>query len=305
MTFKTALPLLIAFVMFGVTSQVAAEEIPTDSELLEELSFLENNTLTGQPELSIFNGNNMHIEGITEAKHQADLSLSVVGRIAVLEVEEGQKVKKGQRLLNFDNARELLERQLAELIWQDKTELLASEAQEKIAFSIYQNAQKLRSSGAISGEEFKQKKSQYFLLLSKRKQLEVTEQREQIAYELADEKVRQHSLIAPFSGVVTKIYHSVGESVQANYPLVHLLDSSVGIFVANVDENTARKMALSAQVSLMFTVDNKKISRSGQVSFVSPVVDSASNLVVSKTEFDNKDGKLKLGVSAKLKFQDN
>jgi len=55
----------------------------------------------------------------------------------------------------------------------------------------------------------------------------------------------------------------------------------------------------------MFTVDNKKISRSGQVSFVSPVVDSASNLVVSKTEFDNKDGKLKLGVSAKLKFQDN
>ena len=304
MTFKTALALLITLVMFGVTSQVAAEDISTDSELLQELRFLETNMLIGQAELSIFNGNSMHIEGITEAKQQADLSLSVVGRIALLQVQEGQKVKKGQRLLSFDNGRELLERKLTELIWRDKTELQASEAQEKIAYSIFQNAEKLRRSGAISGEEFKQKKSQYFLLLSKRKQLEITEQREKIAYELADEQVQQHYLIAPFSGVVTKIYHNVGESVQANYPLVHLVDSSIGIFVANVDESTARKMALSAQVLLVFTIDNQQISRSGKVSFVSPVVDSASNLVVSKTEFDNRDGKLKLGVSARLKLQD-
>ncbi|EPJ43994.1 MAG: hypothetical protein OFPI_40910 [Osedax symbiont Rs2] len=305
MSLNIALPLLLTLTLFAAITQVASEEVSIDSELLQELSVIEGNLQAQQPEFSMFNKNSLHIEGITEAKQQADLSLSVVGRIAVLHVEEGQKVEKGQLLLNFDNAREMLERQLAELIWQDKTELQASEAQEKIAFSIYQNAQKLRSSGAISGEEFKQKKSQYFLLLSKRKQLEVTEQREQIAYELADEKVRQHSLIAPFSGVVTKIYHNVGESVQANYPLVHLLDSSVGIFVANVDENTARKMAISPSVTLLFSLGGQKISRSGQVSFVSPVVDSASNLVVSKTEFDNRDGKLKLGVSARIKLANN
>ncbi|MDB2705773.1 HlyD family efflux transporter periplasmic adaptor subunit, partial [Pseudomonadota bacterium] len=186
-------------------------------------------------------------------------------------------------------------------VLRDKTELKSVQQQLDISRSMHDDAESLYNNGGlISAEEYQKKRSQYLLQQAKFEQLQKNEEREALEYRLSLAQVSKRVLKATFSGVVTRLLFDVGESVEANQILVKLVDSRQGIFVSNIDARARGLLQENQEVILKIEDGPQFLERKGKVIFISPVVDAASNLVRCKVLFDNVDGKVRLGVSAKM-----
>ena len=136
--------------------------------------------------------------------------------------------------------------------------------------------------------------------MAKTNQLEVNENKEKLEYQLAKSRLNKGQIVAPFEGVVTNVWLDKGESTQANKPLLRIVNSNKGRFIANVDESLGRKLSVNQIIELFIKAGDRYVLRQGTVAFVSPVTDSASNLIEVIIHFDNSDGEIKLGVSGYL-----
>jgi len=240
--------------------------------------------------------------GITEASKDVTLSLSIAGLISEQAIKEGQTVIAGEKLLELDSDIETLDVQKILMQWEDKTELKAAQEQSDIYRAIYRNAGALFNKGAISGEEYKRKKIQYFEKRAESRRFEVNEKREEVEYQLKLAKQHQKILKAPFSGVITKIWLNKGESSEANQPLLRIVDYTQGRFITNVEETIGRTLIVGQKVNLYIKAGEKAILRKGEVIFVSPIADKASSLIECIVVFDNSDGEIKLGVTGRMEI---
>ncbi|WP_066018033.1 efflux RND transporter periplasmic adaptor subunit [Endozoicomonas atrinae] len=297
--------LLAGAVTLSTFGSLSFAENGLDSSAISIVSMVESDefvaSLVQDDEFSLSSNEALTITGITEPEQDVLLSVSMAGRIADIPISEGQQVSSGDLLLTLDTQPELLEVERTFLLWQDKSELEASRQQMEIYQLLYQNAKSLHEeTGAISGEDLEGKKLQYLLQVAKTNQLEVNERKEKLEYQLARARLNKGQIIAPFEGVVTKVWLDKGESTQANKPLLRIVNSNRGRFIANVDESLGRKLSVNQSVELFIKAGDKYVLRQGTVAFVSPVTDSASNLIEVIIHFDNSDGEIKLGVSGYL-----
>ena len=238
------------------------------------------------------------IIGVTEPVRDVNLGASVTGRISEHYVSEGQRVEKGETLIGIESLAEQVEVERRQLLWKDVSELKAARKQADIYQTLYENAKVLHDeNGAVSGEELKEKQMHYLLQSAKVQMLVINERREELEYRLAQETLNKHLIKAPFSGVVAAVWFVEGESAQANKPVLRLVDSSKGKFVANLDEAIARQFHVDQTVNLHIKAGETTIKKKGRISFISPVTDPASNLIQCIVLFDNQDGVIKLGVS--------
>ena len=83
-------------------------------------------------------------------------------------------------------------------------------------------------------------------------------------------------------------------------PLVRIADTRRCYFISNVEAKAAGKLKLGDTVKLEIETSTTPASISGQVTFLSPVVDPASGLRKVKVLFDNSDGKINPGVAGKM-----
>ncbi|WP_419535329.1 efflux RND transporter periplasmic adaptor subunit [Endozoicomonas sp.] len=297
--------LLVGAVTLSTFGSLSFAENGLDSSAISIVSMVESDefvaSLVQDDEFSLSSNEAFTITGITEPEQDVLLSVSMAGRIADIPISEGQQVSSGDLLLTLDTQPERLEVERTFLLWQDKSELEASRQQMEIYQLLYQNAKSLHEeTGAISGEDLEGKKLQYLLQVAKTNQLEVNERKEKLEYQLARARLNKGQIIAPFEGVVTKVWLDKGESTQANKPLLRVVNSNRGRFIANVDESLGRKLSVNQSVELFIKAGDKHVLRQGTVAFVSPVTDSASNLIEVIIHFDNSDGEIKLGVSGYL-----
>ncbi|MEH6442594.1 MAG: efflux RND transporter periplasmic adaptor subunit [Oceanospirillaceae bacterium] len=242
------------------------------------------------------------ILGITEASKDVTLSLSISGLISEQSIKEGQLVQVGEKLLELDSDVEKLDIQKSLLQWKDQTELKSAQEQSAIYRTIYRNAGALFNKGAISGEEFKRKKLQYFEKRAESRKFEVKEKREEVEYKLKQAKQNLKILRAPFNGMITKIWLNKGESSEANQPLLRIVDHTQGRFITNVEETIGRTLQVGQSVNLFIKAGDEAILRKGDVVFVSPIADKASSLIECIVTFDNSDGEIKLGVTGRMEI---
>ena len=75
------------------------------------------------------------------------------------------------------------------------------------------------------------------------------------------------------------------------------MDTSRCYFVGHIDGTAAGNLQLNQPVTIQ--LDGGQ-AVSGKICFISPVVDAASGLVRIKAIFDNRDGKIRPGLAAKM-----
>jgi multidrug efflux pump subunit AcrA (membrane-fusion protein) len=114
---------------------------------------------------------------------------------------------------------------------------------------------------------------------------------------MAVENLRRRRLISPLSGVITKLLLEEGEGCEPQQPLVQVIDRSKCLLVCNIEEITGRSLKKGQVVDLEIRAGSGTIGKQGKIIFISPAVDPASGLMEVKTEFDNKDGEVRPGVS--------
>ncbi len=167
------------------------------------------------------------------SRKNVQISAEAMGRVQQIRVREGDKVSKGQSLLNLDA--DVLLNSIAEL----KTSLdLANTVYEKRARLWKQNI----------GSEI-----QY---------LEAKNNKESLERRLAtaQSQLRQYQVIAPFTGVIDEVQAKQGEMAQPGFPLMRMVSVNEMHLVADVSESYLGTIKVGDSVDIFFPTFNQELS---------------------------------------------
>lgn len=120
--------------------------------------------------------------------------------------------------------------------------------------------------------------------------------------EAARAQVERRKIVAPFDGIVVQVYAREGEWVEPGQKALRIVNvdrlKAEG-FVAAVDA-TPNLVGVPVQLTLSST-ETSAASFAGTIEFVSPEVDPITGQVRVWAEIDNRDGRLRPGLPARMR----
>jgi RND family efflux transporter MFP subunit len=215
-------------------------------------------------------------EGVTEPVVDVTLSFPEPGIITLEKVKEGDFVKTNDLILKLDSTLEELEVARRRVVMENR----------KADFDSTQAVYEKTKANAVSKDDLLKKEADYNISMAE--------------FQVAQEQLRRRSLFAPKSGIITDIKLHAGEAAIAYQPIVRLVDSRRCYFVSNVDAKQASQLKAGQTVALQIEDIKEPIRVSGEIIFVSPVVDPASGLQKVRVIFDNNDGKIRPGLAGQM-----
>jgi len=113
--------------------------------------------------------------------------------------------------------------------------------------------------------------------------------------------LEQRVLRSPINGIITDVDAEVGEWAEPGKMVIRVVDTSKILLEVNIDIESLNKQNLkkNSKVDIEFNT-NVAVKKQGTVVFISPVVDTSSSLVKVNIEYDNQQGDVLPGTSAKL-----
>ena len=210
--------------------------------------------------------------GSLTALQGVDLSLEIAGTVKTVQFESGQKVKKGQPLLELDSDVE--------------TALLGTaQADLGLAQVDFNRGSQLVGSQAISRGEYDRLTAQY-----KRSRAVVDQLKASLA---------KKSISAPFSGTIGIRQVDVGDYLASGTVIATLQDLSslyVDFFVA---EQAVPKLSIGQQV-LVSVAAYPQQTFPGSISAINPKVEDSTRNVQVRATLANPEGKLLPGMFSNL-----
>ncbi len=114
--------------------------------------------------------------------------------------------------------------------------------------------------------------------------------------DLAQDRLRETVVIAPFDGVIQQRYVAVGAFVQVGQQLVTVVRTNPLRFQGMVPERAAQ--ALSVGQDLDLEIESVKVPRKANVTRISPTIEARSRALLFEAVIDNSDGSLRAGLFA-------
>ncbi|OBW91895.1 membrane protein [Gallibacterium genomosp. 3] len=188
----------------------------------------------------------------------AMLSAQSTGTIQSVNIQSGQKVKKGQVLVELDNSVE-------------KANLVASEAKLPAAKLTYQRYLSLAKTNSVSKTELDNAKAEYENLVATINALKATIARRQI--------------IAPFDGEAGIVKVNVGEYVTAGTEIVRVEDRSKMKVNFGISQDQLSQLHLQQQVKATTDVYPDE-TFNAEVTAIEPAINKSTGLVEVEATFE-------------------
>ncbi len=228
------------------------------------------------------------ISGITEPIHDQIVSSVVSGAIDKFHYAEGDRVKKGDVIIELDKKQEELEAARRLLVYESKVELDSAEQRVKTLKVDYEGTKRLyESTKSVSKDELDKKELEYMIAIAEYERLKVGEERERIEYEMAKEQIDRRIIKAPIDGIITEIIRHEGEICDAIQPLLRIVDVSQFYFVGHVASNESTRLRLGQETGLILELGDTDLHFTGKIAYISPITDPASGLRKIKALFVN------------------
>jgi RND family efflux transporter MFP subunit len=254
---------------------------------------------------------------------KSDVAALREGVIEQMELKIGMQVKKGGTIgaLHHEVAELTVRKnqlQAEQVSPKQKAEALKekAEAQKDVAISVVARNKRLneRLPGTVSAEDVAKAEGELKVAEGERKVaeaqiLEAVENRKiaEAELDLATQTLKEHTIVAPFDGIIINRYKNPGESVRANEKVVWLgnpykvcVDPYVPLEYADrvkVGQVVEIELSKSHEEPLVF---GKKKYR-GKITFSSPEVQTVGETGVRvRAEFDNPDLELRPGFLARV-----
>jgi RND family efflux transporter MFP subunit len=202
------------------------------------------------------------VEGTLGILKEGDVGFMASGRLTTISVRVGDAVKKGQVLARLDDETALAQMKAGE------AQVRAVEAQLGMAADNVARTAPLVEKGALPKQADVQARGQEQLMTA---QLDAA--RAQVA--LTQVMLQQHTLLAPFSGVVTRAPTAPGMVVGAGTPLFHVVDTSQLRLNATVNAEDAALLRVGSPVEVF--VQDRILT--GKVTAVLPTMDPLTRRV--------------------------
>jgi HlyD family secretion protein len=142
---------------------------------------------------------------------EVNLGFKVAGRVVELIVDEGQRVKKGDRLAALDSA------EMENIVAQNSAAVAVVEAEQERASKDYYRAVALVDSGVLPPQQMDMAKKSYDSAVAQLRQTRA-------ALSASRDRLRDMVVLAPVSGVVLRKNSEVGETVAAGAAVYSLGD---------------------------------------------------------------------------------
>lgn len=234
--------------------------------------------------------------------HDVELVSPVRGVIRNILVQEGDRVKKGELLVELDS--EVAKAQLAieEYNAKSTAALEAAEANLRVKGADYQRQKTLHDKGVgsdadLEKADFELKYAQSLVTVEKEKrtlgQLRVNFQTAQL---------EQLRIRAPFAGFVVRKLQDVGEAAQEDKPVLRLVVLDLLHVIAYVPNEVAARLRVGdlAEVRLEGPTPT---TRQCRIAMIDPVIDAASDTRRVKLELPNRDQNVQAGTKALVRFR--
>lgn len=210
--------------------------------------------------------------GSLRSDESVTLRPQVAGRISAILFQEGQRVAKGATLVRLDTAI-------------NAAELQQVRANLTLAKAKYDRAVDLVARNFISGQAQDEAKNN----------LEVA----QAAVALAEAKLAQMELKAPFAGIIGLRVVSVGDYVKEGADIVNLEAIDPLKVDFRVPETFLTQVRVGQQVEVTLDALPGK-SYNGSVIALNPLVDAAGRAIVIRAQVRNQDTALRPGMFARV-----
>jgi len=212
--------------------------------------------------------------GTLVANQEVALTTETSGKIVKLNLQEGERVVKGQLLLKLNDAD--LQAQLSKL----KTRYKEIQNRE-----IRQKA--LLDKGAISLQEYEL--------------FEAEKQGVEADMDLLKAQIEKTEIRAPFSGRVGLRYVSIGAFVNQNANIAQLVNANPILVDFAVPERYASLIKQGSSIQL--TIENQVDTFAAKVIAIAPSIDVNSRTLTLRARLDNSQSKLLPGAFARVELR--
>ena len=270
--------------------------------------------------------NTLSVTGSLEPDETVSVSSEVPGRVTAINVDFGQSIRKGQVVAELDRqelslaherAKASLAQALARLGLDPSQEnarpettpaIRKAQAQMEDAKSKFDNASRLIRTGDISEERFTEIQKQYQVRQAVYEQardeartLLASVQALRAEVKLAQKRLNDATVRAPFDGSVSEKLVSPGQYLKENTPIVTLVKTNPLRLRVDVPEATAGVVKVGT--TLHFTTDAAPDSKfAAVVRQLNPSLDSKSRTLTAEARLSAADARLRPGMFVQVQL---
>ncbi len=217
----------------------------------------------------------IEIQGIVKADKNIEIRPELGGTVKAIYVKEGQRVSRGQTLVQLDDAS--VKNSIAELNTQLALAKTTFERQERL---------------------WKQK------IGSEMQYLQAKAQKENLENNFASlrTQARKMKIIAPFSGIVDEIFPKNGELTSPQTPVIRLLNLSKVYVEAEVTETYLPTVKIGTEANIYFPSIQKEVN--SKIAQVGNYINPDNRSFKTRINISNTDRLIKPNLLADLKILD-
>ena len=241
---------------------------------------LETVTTTSLPET-------MEMVGTVRARTSAVVSARIPGTITVLKVREGDRVRKGQLLIQLDAQENQANAAVAvSSVDEAQRGLEEARSRKKMADTTFARYQNLFKEQAISRQEFDIKQTERDLASQGVARAEARLKQSQGGSRAASAISGYTRILAPISGIITSKQADLGATVFPAQPLMTIEDEGSYQLELSVPESIA--LAVKPGTAVQVTLDAMKTTFGSRIAEIVPAADSASRTFIAKIALEQK-----------------
>ncbi|MFO1006641.1 MAG: efflux RND transporter periplasmic adaptor subunit [Planctomycetaceae bacterium] len=226
------------------------------------------------------------IEGFTEPYRDLDVAATDTGIVSLVNVKEGDQVKKDQVLGSLDQSLLNATLEIADRGRQAQGRLKSATADVRLKSERCEKLKLLFDRKHATQEEldrsFVEKEVSEAQLLAVQEEISVRG----LEYDRIKIQLEQRQVRSPIDGVVVKLHRDVGEFVSGNDPVIATvvqLDPLIATY--SVPSSLCQQIKEDANIDILIGKD--RVPASGVVDYVAPVTDAQSGTVLIKVRVAN------------------
>lgn len=240
-------------------------------------------------------------------KNQVELASDRVGILEFVEPEEGDVVESGQQIAGLQA--DVPKAQLAIATKEAENDIEVRYARKEAEVSKAEHLKAIQtnriSRGAVPEIDVLKLK-----LAAERSVLSIEQAQHRFEVtklnkDQAEAELKTHQIIAPFDGVVTRVFKKKGEAVRQGDPILELSSTKTVIVEGDVDISDAIGLERGAIVQVFLDIPDVDLAVErkpfpGRLVFVDVSVRPVSNKIRVRAEVENEGNLLKAGLTARM-----
>ncbi len=225
------------------------------------------------------------LPGLVRPLHQVTLSSSFDTLLGELKVVEGQEVKKGQVLAVLDDRVIRASLRLAETQANRRGQIDHAQASLEKAEDALNRVQMIHEMNAATEPELVAAELDYKVAKASLLSANESYDEAQASLQLAQARLEEHMVRAPFDGVVIRVHSKQGAMVSPNDPLVEIVSKS-GLYVEfYLPVSVVSDLQVGGQYAL--SVEDPGLAVfAAEVRYIEPRMDPVSRTVRVVFDFD-------------------